>query len=441
MTVKRRTLLAFAAPCLPIAANGLPVVVYLPPYYANGLGLDLALVGFLFFIVRIIDVPLDPIIGHLIDRTTTRFGRFRPWLLGGALVMAAGVYAVFMARPGIAAPWALAGLVLMYVGYSAALVAHTSWGAVLSADYHERSRIFGWWQASNLLGLFLILAVPPLAQYLAGSRDPAIGIHAMGWVILIALPLSTGLMLAAVPERLRLGGAHHRLSDIIAVMRLPLLRRLMLAELLTCLAPGLTGALFLFFFEAARGYAPAQASTLLLFYFAAGLLAAPFWAFVARRGSKHRALFWSLIAYCITQTGTLLIPGHNFIVAAVGMAIAGVPAVAPAFLLRAMLADLSDAETLRSGTEKTGQFFAALVVLQKLGYAIPVGISYTVLGWIGFVPERGAGNAATAITGLEILFVVPPVLLALAAALVVRRWPIDAAAQANIASNLGAAGA
>jgi Na+/melibiose symporter-like transporter len=248
-------------------------------------------------------------------------------------------------------------------------------------------------------------------------------------------------MLAVVPERPRRGDAHHRLADIVAVLRLPLLRRLLLAEILTCLAPGLTGALFLFFFEAARGYPPAQASTLLLFYFATGLLAAPFWSFVARRGSKHRALFWSLIAYCVTQTGTLLIPADSFALAAVGMAIAGAPAVAPAFLLRAMLADVSDAETLRSGTEKTGQFFAALVVLQKLGYAVPVGISYTVLGWIGFVPERGAGNAAAAITGLEILFVVPPVLLALAAALVVRRWPIDAAAQARIAGDLGPAGA
>ena len=46
--------------------------------------------GFLFFIVRVVDVPLDPIIGHFVDRTNTRLGRFRPWLIAGATLMVAG---------------------------------------------------------------------------------------------------------------------------------------------------------------------------------------------------------------------------------------------------------------------------------------------------------------------------------------------------------------
>ena len=441
MKITRGTLSAFAAPCLPIAAVGLPIVVYLPPYYAGTLGLDLAVVGFLFFIVRFVDVPLDPLIGHFVDRTSTRFGRFRPWLVGGALLMMAGLYLVFMAAPGVTAPRAFVGLLLMYVGFSAALVSHTSWGAVLTDDYHERSRVFGWWQASNLLGLLLILGVPPLALWLASSSDPALGVHAMGWVIIIGLPLAVGYAVACVPEPDRKGGEHHRLADIIGVMKLPLLRRLLLVDLLAALAPGLAGALLLFFFEAARGYPPAQASTLLLFYFAAGMVAAPVWVQVARRYSKHRAILWALLGYAVMHSCTLLIPANSFALAALGMALAGVPAVAPAFLLRAMLADLSDAETLRSGRASTGLFYAALAAVAKLGYAVPVGLSYAILGLIGFVPKLGAGNSPDAIRGLEILFVFPPVLLALVAALVVRGWPIDKDAQARIAAALARDGA
>ena len=436
MRITHGTLAAYAAPCLPIAAVGLPVVVYLPPYYTTTLGLDIAVVGFIFFIVRVVDVPLDPIIGHLLDRTRSRFGRFRPWLVGGALVMMCGILAVFMARPGIPPPLAFAGLLLMYVGYSAALVSHTAWGAVLSDDYHERSRIFGWWQATNVLGLLLILAVPPLAQAIAGKDDPAIGVHAMGWVIIVTLPLAVALNLAAVPERARVGGRHHRLADIVDIARLPLMRRLLLVDLLANLAPGVSGALLLFFFEAARGYPIAQASTLLLFYFAAGIAAAPFWVRIARRVSKHRAIMSALIAYAILQTATMLIPADNFAIAAFGMAVAGIPAVAPAFLLRAMLADLSDAETLRTGHERTGLFYAALAAVQKLGYAIPVGVSYSVLGIIGFVPELGQANTPAAITGLTLLFIGPPAILALAAAAAVRGWPIDAAAHARTTAAL-----
>ena len=436
MTIKRGTLAAFAAPCLPIAAVGLPVVVYLPPYYAGTLGLDLGLVGFLFFIVRVVDVPLDPIIGHLVDRTDTRFGRFRPWMIVGTLVMMAGLFAVFMAAPGISAWRAFAGLLLMYIGFSATLVSHTAWGAVLSDDYHERSRVFGWWQAANLLGLLLILAVPPAALALAGSTDKAVGVQAMGWVILATLPLAVAWNVLAVPERARLGGEHHRLGDILGVLRLPLLRRLLLIDILASLGGGLTGALFLFFFEAARGYSSAVASSLLLFYFAAGMLAAPFWVRLAGRFGKHQALALALVGCAVFQTGILLIPPDNFPVAAIGMALAGITAVAPAFLLRAMLADVSDAVTLATGQERTGLFYAALVAVQKLGYAIPVGLSYVGLELIGFVPKLGDGNSPDAIVALEMLFIGPPVVLVLTALLVVRGWPIDAETQARNAAAL-----
>jgi GPH family glycoside/pentoside/hexuronide:cation symporter len=74
------TLAAFAAPCLPLAALGLPLVVYLPEYYVSELGLSLSVVGAAFLLVRVADIILDPILGGMMDRTRTRIGRFRPWL-------------------------------------------------------------------------------------------------------------------------------------------------------------------------------------------------------------------------------------------------------------------------------------------------------------------------------------------------------------------------
>lgn len=438
LNVRNRTLAAFVAPCLPLAGVGLPVVVHLPPYYAGTLGLPLATVGIIFSVVRLVDVPLDPLIGSLIDRTDSRWGRYRPWLAAGLVIMLAGVFQVFMAAPGISAAAAFAGLLVMYIGYSVMLVTHTSWAASLSDDYHERSRVFGWWQAANLAGLLLVLLVPPLALWLADTERPAVGVQAMGWVILSALLLATGLALTAVPERTAKGREHPSLADIAQVVRLPLLRRLMLVDLLANLAPGLAGALLIFFFQAARGYTVTQSQLLLLPYFAAGMLSAPLWIGVAKRTSKHRAIMLSLIAYAVALTVTLAIPRGNFVLAMIGFGVCGIPAVAPVFLLRAMLADLSDAETLRTGKDRTALFYAALVAVQKLGYALPVGLSYPLLALIGFNPKLGAANSEPALTGLVVMFVVPPVLLSLLAALAVRNWPIDASAQAKTAAALGA---
>nr|WP_166430566.1 MFS transporter [Polymorphobacter arshaanensis] len=436
--VKATVLAAYSAPCLPLAAAGLPFVVYLPPYYSGPLGLSLSVVGLLFLMVRLIDVPLDPIVGHIIDRTTTRFGRYRPWVAGSAVMMVAGIALVFYAPPGLSPLRAFIGLLVMYVGYSTLQLAQTAWGATLSDDYHERSRVFGWWQMANVLGMVMMLMVPPLVAQFTPDNNHSAGIHAMGALVLVLLPLAVLAMLRIVPERAVIGGHAHRLRDMVAVLKIPLLRRLMVIDFLVALAAGMAGALLMFFFEAARGFTPAQSSLLLLIYFIAGLLAAPVWVALSRRIGKHRTLMLSLIIYALFQASLLFLPRGTFTLTAVAMALAGLPYAAAALLLRSMLADLSDAETVRTGHQRTGLFFATLIAVSKLGYALAVGLTYQVLDAIGFVAKLGEANTPDAVSGLVFMFAAPPaVLLAIAAALTAR-WPINAEQQARIAAELAA---
>ena len=65
----------FALPSIPISALGLPIVVYLPPFYAEEMGLSLTLVGTIFMIARFWDIFTDPILGVLSDRFPSRWGR------------------------------------------------------------------------------------------------------------------------------------------------------------------------------------------------------------------------------------------------------------------------------------------------------------------------------------------------------------------------------
>ena len=439
--LKRRTLAAFAAPCLPLTGVGLPLVVYLPPYYAGTLGLDLAMTGILFSAVRWIDLPIDIAFGHGIDRTETRWGRFRPWLLGGALVMMAGLVLVFFAPPGLTPLRAFLGLLLMYSGFSAAAVAHTSWGQALSSDYHERSRIFGWWQGGNMVALISLLAVPPLANAL-GPRfglepSASLGVHAMGWVLLLLVPPAFLAIMTAVPERKSPHQHPHGWRDIWQALKRPQLRRLLLIDLFASLPPGFGGALLIFFFEAARGFSVTEARLLLLFYFAAGLIGAPLWAWVARRTSKHMAVAWAIGSYAVLHAALVLVPQADFTLAAAGMLLAGLPAVAPPFLVRAMLADVTDAQTLATGRNNAGLYYAVLVGVQKLGYAIPVGLAYVVLDMVGFDAKLGAANTPFAIDGLMLLFLVPPIVTALAAAWLARGWTIDRSEQQRIVAELG----
>jgi len=436
--LKRRILAAFAGPGLPIGAVGLPMIVYLPPYYAGTLGLDLAAVGLVFFLVRAIDLPLDPLLGHWMDRTRSRFGRYRPWLLAGGLTLAAGVWLVFMARPGLSAFAAFCFLMVLYLGYSLTAVSQLGWGSTLSDDYHDRSRIFSWWMASQVLGMILVLLLPPLV----GGGTPAGGIHAMGWFVIVTAPLTVLLMAAVVPERERAGERPHASwAEIKALTGNPLLLRLVLLDILTSVAPGITGAMFLFYFEHRLGFAAREASLLLLIYFVAGFAAAPLWIGLARRIGKHRALAAAAIAYAVFQLALSLLPRSLGMAGAIpAMAIVGLPYIAAPSLLRAMMNDAADVDRLETGLDRNALLQALLTSTQKISYAMPVAIIYPILGWIGFNPKPGTHNSEGAILGMTLLFVLAPVVLMCAAAWVASRWPLDRDRHAEVQSALAARG-
>jgi Na+/melibiose symporter-like transporter len=377
------------------------------------------------------------------DNTRSRWGQFRPWILGGSLLLMLGAWLLFEAEPGITAGETFLALFILYIGFSCMNLAQVSWGSRLSGDYGERARIFGIWTAFNVFGTLTVLFIPPLVARLWPEAPPSTGIHAMGWFIIALAPLTALTAAAIVPEGEAASESHRvRIGDVRRVLADGRMVRLLAVDLLLSIAPGITGALFLFFFTAARGVPQATASALLLGYFVAGLAAAPLWIRLARTWGKHRAAAFAATWLGVAMVAVLLVPQGNGLLAAAAMILAGVPFAAPAFLLRAMMADLNDAQQLdrkaagQTGAETTGLNFAILTATAKLGYAIPVGLTYPLLALIGFDPAPGARNGREALLGLELLFAFPSAALALAAAVVVWRWPITAEVHADIRAQL-----
>lgn len=433
MSVSVPRLAAFASPALPLATIGLPFTVHLPPYYAGELGLGLATVGFIFFLVRAIDLPLDPLLGVLIDRTRTPLGRFRPWFLAGAAALVVGSYLVFMAAPGITAFSAFWAVMLLYAGLSMFQVAHQSWAATLTEEYHGRSRVFGWLQTTGVLGMVLVLSLPPIVAGLTGDRSPAGGIHAMGWFTIVLLPLTVLLTFASTGEASRPGTRHHvRLRDMATVGTNGLMRRLLVADVLSGVAPGIAGAMFIFVFTHRLGFTAAEASLLLLVYFIAGLIAAPFWMRLATRIGKHRTASIAGIIYCISQPSIVFLPQGELWWVIAGMAVAGIPYAAFPFLMRAMLADVIDADRLATGADQTGLYSAVLTTASKLSYAVPIGVIYPYLAWIGFNGAAGAANTPAALAGMTYMFAFAPVLFMGGAAIVAWGWPHDREAHERV---------
>ena len=433
--LSRRQLAFYAGPCLGLAGVGLPLIALLPAYYAEVLGLNLSAVGVAFMAVRLADIGLDPILGVMMDRTRTPWGRFRPWLAAGAPVMMLATGLLFFARPGVGPFYLAAGLALAYAGWSICVLAQSAWGAVLSVDYHERSRIYSWWQAFNLLGLLLVLLAPILAARLglASRRDSMV---VMGALLLLLYPATIWLAVTQAPEpESDPGRRPARLADWAALFRLDAVRRVMLLDLILGLGFGVQASLFLFYLEACKGIAPLQANLLLLAYFLAGLGGGPLWTVLARRFDKHRALAASCLFYLVGLAGLGLMPPGSGLWAGVAAIVAGLPYSAPNLLSRSMMADAGDEETLDSGEDRMGLLYAVLNSSTKVGSALAVGLTFVGLDLAGFKPA-GAHNTPGALMGLALLFLVVPAALNLMGAALLLGYPLTVGRYAEIRSAL-----
>ncbi len=462
-TAPRRSngvLAAFSAACLPYAALGLPVYVTLPEFYASHVGVDLAVVGLVFLIIRMADILVDPALGMVIDRTHSRFGRYRLWMGMAAPVLMLAVGMLFMARPGAGPVHLTVWLVVLSLGFSVSLLSQVSWASALSSDYNQRSRIYGWWQTANIIGVLAVLMVPVLVQNM-GWGDYARAVQWQGWFIIVALPVSLAVTFTFTPEPPPgpPASAESRFAYL-ALFKRPVIQRLLGADLALGVARGVVGALFFYFFEAARGFERAETSILLLVYFVFGLFGAPAWSWLAVRLGKHRALIWACVYFAVTlmfaaflapvlveparaaleaATGSPA-PYADLLMAGIMVALVGLAFASGDLLLRAMMADVSDQVRLDDGADRTGLLFSILTATSKLGYAVSV-LTFAGLRMAGFDPGLGGENSGQALMWLQIMFAGLPALCLLLAAVALHRYPLDQARHAEIRAALEARGA
>ena len=422
LNLKWRTLSAFIAPSIPISALGLPLVVYLPPFYAEEMGLGLGIVGTIFMITRFWDVFTDPVLGVLSDRVQTKLGRRRHWIIISVPILLISVYQIFMPQSEITANYLLWWMVILYVGYTLLSVSHMSWGAELSSDYHERARVQGWREFALMFGMLAVLLLPALIEHLS-KITAAIKVASMGWFVIILLPITVAIAVWQVPEYPTPKATQISWRKTIKILiKNRLLQKVLLADLLTGLVPGITGSLYLFFVNYVMDLEP-WSSLLLLAYFVAGFLAIPVWIHLSYRLGKHQTFSLAMIYTSIILPIILLVKPGIFWQYGICNLLYGLSSGASGFLLRSIMADVTDYDNLETGSQRTGLYYSFLTMTNKIGYALAVGITYPLLDWIGFIP--GSDNTTAAITGLKYIFIFLPIPITIFAALIMWNFPLN----------------
>lgn len=431
--LRRRVLLAYALPALPLAMLVLPVYVHVPAYYADGLGLGLAGVGFVLLLARLWDMVTDPAIGWLSDR----FGGRKRWVVAGLPLTVIPAWLLLMPPAGAGLTYLLLVVLALYLGWTMMMVPLNAWGAELASDYDTRTRIAGWREVLALLGTVLAMALPELAKITGLVSPTSTALPVLAIIIIVLLPLAVLTMALLVPDvrPQHIAVPLPSRDAIKALWHNRPFRRLISAYFLNGIANGLPATLFLLFVDHRLQRADA-AGWLLLVYFFCGLAAAPLWMRWAKLYEKHQVWCVAMLLTCAAFTAAPFLPTGQAWPFAVMSALTGLALGADLVLPPAMQADVIDIDRLHTGRERAGLFMALWGMATKMALALAVGVAFPFLALAGFSQALAPEAPRQGLWALTGLYAIAPILFKLAAVALMWRYPLTRLEQGRLRAAL-----
>ena len=422
-------LTAFGLLGLPMAAQQLPLFVFLPPYYAQDLGVGLTAVGAALLGARLWDMVTDPLVGWLSDRGGSRFGRRKPFILAGTPILMVSIWFLFDPPEDAGTLHLLIWTMVAYLGGTLLVLAHQAWGAEISPDYHQRSRI------AMSRELFMVIGTVLTVGLLMVTRgDVGETMRLIAWGFTLTLPLFVALALWRVPDapaRRASGSFSLRQGFRLLVGNKPF-GRLIGAYFLNGVANGLPASLFLLFIgHVLRPESEVWQAVLLLTYFLSAVAAVPIWLRLSYRFGKHRTWIFSIVWACLVFVWVPLLGEGDVWWFLLITVLSGVSLGADQALPSSMQADVIDLDRLKSRRQRAGLYFALWGMANKLSLALAAGLAFPLLDLFGFDPQAEV-NDASALFALAALYALLPVAFKLASIWTVAGFPIGPQTQARI---------
>ena len=421
--VTRSALLAYGLPGLPLALLSLPLVIYLPVYYTEQLGLPLLALGAAVFVARLFDIVSDPLIGLFSDRLKRHGVPRRLFLLAGTPLLAFAIQRLFVAPDDAGIAYLFAWNLLAYLGWTLLYVPYLAWGAELSDVYHVRTQLAGSREGFAIVGIFAAIALPTLLG-IADQPDAVLAVSAQAaWVLLPVAVLVAALLTPEARHAAPLTGL--RPGSWSGLLKMPNLQRLVAAYLLSSAANALPASLFLFYVSQVLQAGPST-GLFLAVYFITGVAALPAGVALSRRLGKTRTWMLSMLIACAAFVWAPWLQAGDQIAFVVICLVTGVALGADMALPASLQADLVDADAAQAGRRRAGLLFGLWGLATKLAAAIGIGLAFLALALAGFEPA-GDNDAAT-LRWLALLYGLAPVLLKLAAIALIRNFTETAGA-------------
>jgi len=417
------SLLAYAGPAIPLRILLMQLVVYVPPFYASEIGLEIGAIGLVFFLARGWDAIIDPLVGNLSDRTRTRWGRRKPWMALGTPLLVLALWAFCQPPEGVGLAYLAVTACLFYVAMTAVDIPYMSWGPELTRDYAKRTTIIGFREAGGMLGTVLATALPLF--FLAGS-NPSLRDILQVFVIAVSilLPLTVCIALWRTPQSQFIDSGRVTLRRALAGVKgnKPFLR-LASGVFSFWLAGGVFNALVLFMVEHTLQLPNASFLWFVFAQYIASIAMLPLAVTLGNRIGKHRALTFGALAFMGLAPLFLVVAPGNFTQALMVFIAMGAVTSFIWVMPPALVADAVEYGMMSGGADDPAIYMSVYYFMQKMAMAAGVGLALPLAGAMGFDPTTV--NSPEGLRGLNLICLVLPLVLALPGAALLFHYPID----------------
>lgn len=428
--VSARKRFAYAAPAFSLAVVGIPVYVYIPKFYSDVVGVNIAVMSVLLFSVRLFDAVTDPLLGYLSDRTHSRYGRRRPYILLGSICVVIAMAMLFnppKADPRFETIWFGISIYALFLFWTAVVVPYESLGPEITFDYDERTSLFGLRDGMLIAGTLAAASSPAVVAAVFGLPDSNDGEREkFFWISLMYAPLLIGSCwwcIYEIREHKRSlavvrPGPFEGLRDILR--NRPFLI-LLISYTISAIGNNLPATLILYYVEYVLQSTSADA--FLLLYFVTGIVFLPGWVFAARRIGKKAAWLASMAVNTGAFTGVFFLGSGDVLAYGVLVFISGIGFGATLALPSAIQADVIDYDELLTADRREGQYIGLWNISKKLAAAMGVGAGLSLLGIAGYTPNVEQSEQVVFI--LRVMYAGVPSLCNIIAFIIALAYPID----------------
>jgi len=388
------------------------VVLLLAFYYTDVYGLDAATVTSIFLFVRIFDAITDPLMGALVDRTQTKWGKYRPYILWLAIPYAVASVLVFTV-PNFGelgnTIYAYATYAILMMLFTAINIPYFSLGSVITCDPEERVSLNSYrFVAATAGGLIITACVIPLAGIL-GGEDKATGYSQAMMVMAFISVILFFICFASTKERVKPQnqGRKNIKGDIAQVLANGQWRLLAIAILILVTAQTIKGTMAAFYIN----YYVDDAATLLALFLSVwmvgGMLGSAFAKPLTSIFCKKKLWVSICVISALLSALTFLIGSSNLVMIMIMQFFVGFFNQMMAPLIFSTMADVTDYGELKNNNRLDGLISSLTIFSLKIGLAIGGAVATYMLAVYGY-QSGGVAQEKSTIEGVLTIFTILP---------------------------------